>query len=57
FTGASEAIVASRISYFLNLQGPALVINSGCSSSLVAIHLACDDIYVIEVKFAFLILK
>ncbi|PON19220.1 hypothetical protein C2W62_03870, partial [Candidatus Entotheonella serta] len=44
FTGASEAIVASRISYFLNLQGPALVINSGCSSSLVAIHLACESL-------------
>ena len=44
FTGSSEAIVASRISYFLNLQGPALVINSGCSSSLVAIHLACESL-------------
>ncbi|MBW4478215.1 MAG: SDR family NAD(P)-dependent oxidoreductase [Tolypothrix brevis GSE-NOS-MK-07-07A] len=44
FTGSSEALVASRISYFLNLQGPALVINSGCSSSLVAIHLACESL-------------
>ncbi|SKB12431.1 hypothetical protein PL11201_360002 [Planktothrix sp. PCC 11201] len=44
FTGSSEALVASRLSYFLNLQGPAMVINSGCSSSLVAIHLACESI-------------
>ena len=44
FTGASEAIVASRLAYFLNLQGPALVINSGCSSSAVAVHLACESI-------------
>ncbi|MEB3232892.1 MAG: SDR family NAD(P)-dependent oxidoreductase, partial [Leptolyngbyaceae bacterium] len=44
FTGSSDAIVASRISYFLNLQGPAIVINSGCSSSLVAIHLACESL-------------
>nr|WP_243146695.1 SDR family NAD(P)-dependent oxidoreductase [Scytonema sp. UIC 10036] len=44
FTGSSEALVASRISYFLNLQGPAMVINSGCSSSLVAIHLACESL-------------
>lgn len=44
FTGSSEALVASRLSYFLNLQGPAIVINSGCSSSLVAIHLACESL-------------
>ncbi|CAM2011292.1 SDR family NAD(P)-dependent oxidoreductase [Acanthopleuribacter pedis] len=44
FTGASEAIVASRLSYHLNLRGPALVVNTGCSSSAVAIHLACESL-------------
>ncbi|MCP3923114.1 MAG: SDR family NAD(P)-dependent oxidoreductase, partial [Desulfobacterales bacterium] len=44
FTGSSEAIVASRLSYFLDLSGPALVINTGCSSSGVAIHLACESL-------------
>ncbi len=44
FTGASEAIVASRLSYYLNLKGPALVVNTGCSSSGVAIHLACEHL-------------
>ncbi len=44
FTGASEAIVASRLSYHLNLRGPALVVNTGCSSSGVAIHLACESL-------------
>ncbi|MGZ8239549.1 MAG: beta-ketoacyl synthase N-terminal-like domain-containing protein, partial [Methylobacter sp.] len=44
FTGASEAIVASRLSYFLNLKGPAFVVNTGCSSSGVALHLACESL-------------
>ncbi|MCX7366152.1 MAG: amino acid adenylation domain-containing protein [Alphaproteobacteria bacterium] len=42
FTGASDAIVASRLSYFLDLNGPAFVVNTGCSSSGVALHLACE---------------
>ena len=44
FTGASDAIIASRLSYFLNLKGPAMVVNTGCSSSGVAIHLACESL-------------
>ena len=44
FVGASEAIIASRLSYFLNLRGPAFVVNTGCSSSGVAIHLACENL-------------
>jgi acyl transferase domain-containing protein/NAD(P)-dependent dehydrogenase (short-subunit alcohol dehydrogenase family)/acyl carrier protein len=44
FTGASDAIVASRLSYFLNLRGPAFVVNTGCSSSGVALHLACESL-------------
>ncbi|MBM3653441.1 MAG: SDR family oxidoreductase, partial [Alphaproteobacteria bacterium] len=44
FTGASDAIAASRLSYFLNLRGPAFVVNTGCSSSGVALHLACESL-------------
>ncbi|MBL4763653.1 MAG: hypothetical protein JKY93_13270, partial [Gammaproteobacteria bacterium] len=44
FTGSSEAIIASRISHFLDLKGPALVVNTGCSSSAVAIHYACESL-------------
>ncbi|MBT4686708.1 MAG: amino acid adenylation domain-containing protein, partial [Rhodospirillaceae bacterium] len=44
FTGASDAIIASRLSYLLDLKGPALVINTGCSSSGTAIHLACESL-------------
>jgi acyl transferase domain-containing protein/acyl carrier protein/SAM-dependent methyltransferase len=44
FTGASDAIIASRLSYHLDLKGPAFVVNTGCSSSAVAIHLACESL-------------
>ncbi|MCU0289177.1 MAG: acyltransferase domain-containing protein, partial [Acidobacteria bacterium] len=33
-----------RISYNLNLSGPSLAIHAACSTSLVAIHLACQGI-------------
>lgn len=52
FTGYSDAIIASRLSYFLNLKGPALVVNTGCSSSLVAIHLACKSLRANEASIA-----
>jgi acyl transferase domain-containing protein/acyl-CoA synthetase (AMP-forming)/AMP-acid ligase II/acyl carrier protein/ubiquinone/menaquinone biosynthesis C-methylase UbiE len=44
FTGASDAIIASRLSYFLDLKGAAIVVNTGCSSSGTAIHLACESL-------------
>ena len=44
FTGSSDAGIASRLSYFLNLKGPAMVVNTGCSSSGVALHLACESL-------------
>ncbi|XDJ36301.1 MAG: SDR family NAD(P)-dependent oxidoreductase [Burkholderia sp.] len=44
FTGSSDAIIASRLAYFLDLKGPALVINTGCSSSATAIYLACESL-------------
>jgi PfaD family protein len=42
--GASMSILAARISYALNLQGPSLAIDTACSSSLVAIASACDSL-------------
>ncbi|WP_193173345.1 SDR family NAD(P)-dependent oxidoreductase [Nisaea nitritireducens] len=44
FTGGSDAIIASRLSYYLGLSGPALIVNTGCSSSGVALHLACQSL-------------
>ena len=34
--------LASRISYKLNLRGPSVVVQTACSTSLVAVHLACQ---------------
>ncbi|KWX72328.1 non-ribosomal peptide synthetase [Paenibacillus jilunlii] len=40
-TGSLVGLLANRISYFLDLRGPALVVNTACSSGLVALHQAC----------------
>ncbi|HEX6160254.1 MAG TPA: SDR family NAD(P)-dependent oxidoreductase, partial [Thermoanaerobaculia bacterium] len=44
FTGSATSILAARISYHLNLQGPCISIDTACSSSLVAIAEACDSL-------------
>ncbi len=44
FTGNSPAILASRISYYMNFTGPALALDTACSSSLVAIDRACQSL-------------
>jgi alkylation response protein AidB-like acyl-CoA dehydrogenase/3-oxoacyl-(acyl-carrier-protein) synthase/acyl carrier protein len=42
--GTSYAVAAARISYMLDLRGPSLALDTGCSSSLVAVHLACQSL-------------
>ena len=34
--------LSSRVSYKLNLRGPAVVVQTACSTSLVAVHMACE---------------
>lgn len=36
--------LATRIAHKLNLTGPALTVQSACSSSLAAVHLACESL-------------
>jgi acyl transferase domain-containing protein/acyl carrier protein len=36
--------IANRVSYLFDFCGPSLAIDSACSSSLTAIHLACESI-------------
>ncbi len=40
-TANHDGILAARLAYMLNLSGPALAINTACSSGLVAAHEAC----------------
>jgi amino acid adenylation domain-containing protein len=37
--------IATRVAYEFNLTGPALSIHTGCSTSLVAITLACESLW------------
>ena len=43
-TGVGQAIVSNRISYTFNLRGPSMTLDTGCSGSLVALHLACQSL-------------
>jgi acyl transferase domain-containing protein/acyl carrier protein len=40
--GGSASSIANRVSYFCNFTGPSLAVDTMCSSSLTAIHLACQ---------------
>ncbi|MFS0873157.1 SDR family NAD(P)-dependent oxidoreductase [Paenibacillus xylanilyticus] len=41
---SNPSSIANRVSYFLNLHGPSLAVDTMCSSSLTAIHLACQSL-------------
>ncbi|MBC1235674.1 type I polyketide synthase [Nostoc sp. 2RC] len=42
--GTSTDYVTTLVSYKLNLQGPSYAVQTTCSSSLVAVHLACQSL-------------
>jgi len=42
--GNSHSILANRVSYLLNLNGPSAPIDTACSSSLIALHRAVESI-------------
>ncbi|MGW6782372.1 type I polyketide synthase [Streptomyces sp. NPDC054987] len=44
FTGLQRALVANRLSHTFGLTGPSMTVDTGQSSSLVAVHLACESL-------------
>lgn len=42
--GSSYASIANRVSYSMNFSGPSMAVDTMCSSSLTAIHLACQSL-------------
>ncbi|TVY80408.1 Highly reducing polyketide synthase azaB [Lachnellula suecica] len=43
-TGVSMALVANRVSWFFDFHGPSVNFDSACSSSLMALDIACQDL-------------
>ncbi|AOV17477.1 hypothetical protein BJI67_10770 [Acidihalobacter aeolianus] len=43
-TGSTASIAANRLSYFYDWRGPSLVVDTACSSGLVAFHQACRSL-------------
>lgn len=48
----SNHFLATKVSYFLNLTGPSIVVNSACSTSLVAVIEACKSLLNYECDLA-----
>ncbi|HVX65868.1 MAG TPA: type I polyketide synthase, partial [Bryobacteraceae bacterium] len=43
-TGNDKDVLATRVSYQLDLRGPSINIQTACSTSLVAVHMACQSL-------------
>jgi len=50
--GNATDFLATRVAYKLNLEGPAFTVQTACSTSMVAIHLACQGLLSFETDLA-----
>jgi acyl transferase domain-containing protein len=44
-TGGGIALLSNRVNYIFNLGGPSLTLDTACSASMYALHLACSAIH------------
>ncbi len=51
--GTAHDMIGARLAYWLDLHGPAVTVNTACSSSLTAVHLACRSLRAGDCSIAF----
>src|SRR5262249_54457060 len=51
-TGNDKDVLATRASYQFDLRGPSLTVQTACSTSVVAVHLACQSLLSFECDMA-----
>lgn len=51
-TGNGAAMIANRVSHFYDLRGASIMVDTGCSTSLTLLHLACQNLRARESSMA-----
>lgn len=52
FWGNMSSMLPSRMAYYLDLHGPAMAVDTACSSALVSLYLACQGLWAGEIDVA-----
>jgi phthiocerol/phenolphthiocerol synthesis type-I polyketide synthase C len=50
--GSGRCLLSGRVSFAFDLRGPSLTVDTGCSASLIAAHLACQSLWLGESSLA-----